>query len=97
MDAWWQEGNVAGGNGVLTLPCGAGKTIIGLSAMVTARTNTLIVCTSISWIRQWMREAVDKTSLTEDDVGEWSGQRKELRPVTMVTYNMLTWANPAVD
>jgi DNA excision repair protein ERCC-3 len=97
VDAWWQEGNVAGGNGVLTLPCGAGKTIIGLSAMVTARTNTLIVCTSISSIRQWMREAVDKTSLTEDDVGEWSGQRKELRPVTMVTYNMLTWANPAVD
>jgi len=97
LAAWWLDGEPAGGSGVLTLPCGAGKTVIGLGAIVTTRTRTLVVCTSISAVRQWIREIIEKTSLTEDEVGEWSGRRKQLRPITVVTYNVLTWADPSVD
>jgi DNA excision repair protein ERCC-3 len=96
LGAWWQDGSPAGGSGVLVLPCGAGKTVIGLAAMVTAGTRTLIVCTSISAARQWIRELADKTTLAPSQVGEWSGQRKELRDVTVATYQVLTWADPAV-
>lgn len=97
LAAWWLDGDPAGGSGVLTLPCGAGKTVIGLGALATASSRTLVVCTSISSARQWIREIVDKTTLTADRVGEWSGQRKQLRDVTVVTYQALTWADPAVD
>lgn len=97
LAAWWVDGDPAGGSGVLTLPCGAGKTIIGLAAIVSARARALVVCTSITAVRQWIRETLDKTTLTEDQLGEWSGQRKQLRPITFVTYNILTWADPSVD
>ncbi len=97
LNAWWNDGRVAGGNGVVTLPCGAGKTIVGLGAISSIRCNTLVVCTSTSAARQWIREIVDKTGLSEGQVGEWSAERKELRPVTVVTYQMLTWADPAID
>jgi DNA excision repair protein ERCC-3 len=94
--AWWQDGSPAGGSGVLTLPCGAGKTVIGLGALVTAGTRTLIVCTSISAARQWIAEILDKTTLDRSRVGEWSGQDKNLREVTVATYQVLTWSDPAV-
>jgi len=97
LGAWWLDGSSAGGNGVLTLPCGAGKTVIGLAAIVTARSRTLVVCTSVSAVRQWIREILDKTTLTEDEVGEWTGHRKQLRPITVVTYNVLTWADSSFD
>ncbi|MFQ5558815.1 MAG: helicase-associated domain-containing protein, partial [Acidimicrobiales bacterium] len=97
LAAWWLDGDPAGGSGVLALPCGAGKTVIGLAAIVATGSRAMVVCTSILAVRQWIREILDKTSLTEDDVGEWSGQRKQLRPVTFVTYHVLTWADPRVD
>ncbi len=97
LSSWWQNGDVFGGSGVVCLPCGAGKTVVGLAAAVTAAERTLVVCTSISSARQWIREALEKTTLTESDVGEWSGERKQLRDVTVATYQALTWADPAAD
>jgi len=96
LAAWWHEGGDVGGNGVLVLPCGAGKTVIGLAAMATAATHTLIVATSISSARQWRRELLDKTTLTDDQIGEFSGERKDIRPVTIATYQVLTWAKRGV-
>jgi DNA excision repair protein ERCC-3 len=96
LEAWWRSGEAIGGSGVIVLPCGAGKTVVGLAAMASTGAQTLVVCTSVSSIRQWIREALDKTNLQPDDVGEWSGQRKQLRPVTFVTYQSLTWADPRV-
>ncbi len=97
LASWWLDGHDGGGNGVVTLPCGAGKTLVGLAAIATTQMRTLVVCTSVSSVRQWMRECLLHTSLTEDDVGEWSSHRKQIRPITFVTYNMLTWADPAFD
>ncbi|MFN0089397.1 MAG: DNA repair helicase XPB [Acidimicrobiales bacterium] len=95
LHAWWRDGEASGGSGVVVLPCGAGKTVVGLAAIAASGAQALVVCTSVSSIRQWMREALDKTSLAPDDLGEWSGERKQLRPVTFVTYQSLTWADPA--
>jgi DNA excision repair protein ERCC-3 len=91
---WWADGSAAGGNGVLVLPCGAGKTVIGLAALVQSGVRTLILATSILAARQWITELCAKTSLTRDDVGEYSGERKEVRPVTVATYQVLTWRDP---
>lgn len=95
VETWWRGGDAAGGTGVIVLPCGAGKTVVGLAAMAAAGSHTLVVCTSVSSIRQWIRETLDKTTLGAEDLGEWSGQKKELRPVTFVTYQSLTWVDPA--
>lgn len=95
--AWWADGSAAGGNGVLVLPCGAGKTVIGLAAMAQAGAHTLIVATSILAARQWIAELADKTDLDADLVGEYSGERKEIRPVTVATYQVLTWRDPGAD
>jgi DNA excision repair protein ERCC-3 len=92
VNAWWAEGSVVGGNGVLVLPCGAGKTVIGLAAMAAAGHHTLIVATNIQSARQWMREILMKTSATADMVGEYSGDRKEIKPITVATYQVLTWS-----
>ncbi len=89
-DTFWAGGSVQGGSGVLVLPCGAGKTIIGMEAMARAQMQTLIVVTGITAARQWKRELLDKTTLTEDQVGEYSGENKEIRPVTIATYQILT-------
>ncbi len=97
LDAWWRDGEASGGNGVVALPCGAGKTVIGLAAIVAAGAEALVVCTSVSSIRQWIAETLDKTTLTAEQVGEWSGHRKELRPLTFVTYQSLTWADPSAS
>ncbi|MFV0257379.1 MAG: DNA repair helicase XPB [Acidimicrobiales bacterium] len=94
---WWRDGDHSGGSGVIVLPCGSGKTVVGLAAVAEARTHTLVVCTTVSSIRQWIREAVDKTGLTADDLGEWSGERKQIRPVTFVTYHSLVWADPSAS
>ncbi len=79
-----------GGNGVLVLPCGAGKTIIGLAAMLELKCETLILTSNTTSVRQWSRELQSRTSLTSDDIGEYSGQRKMVRPVTVATYQILT-------
>jgi DNA excision repair protein ERCC-3 len=92
--AWWADGSAAGGNGVLVLPCGAGKTVIGMAAMAQSGASTLIVATSILAARQWISELRDKTDLPADAIGEYSGDRKQIRPVTVATYQVLTWRDP---
>ncbi|NUT36102.1 MAG: DEAD/DEAH box helicase [Hamadaea sp.] len=80
----------AGGSGVVVLPCGAGKTLVGAAAMASAKATTLILVTNTVAARQWKRELLARTSLTEDEIGEYSGERKEIRPVTIATYQVLT-------
>ena len=80
----------AGGSGVVVLPCGAGKTLVGAAAMAQASATTLILVTSTVAGRQWKRELLARTSLTEPEIGEYSGERKEIRPVTIATYQVLT-------
>ena len=79
-----------GGSGVVVLPCGAGKTIVGAAAMVDAKRTTLILVTNTVAGRQWRDELLRRTSLTEDEIGEYSGERKEIRPVTIATYQVVT-------
>jgi DNA excision repair protein ERCC-3 len=80
----------AGGSGVVVLPCGAGKTLVGAAAMAQTSATTLILVTNTVAGRQWKRELVARTSLTEDEIGEYSGERKQIRPVTIATYQVLT-------
>ncbi|MBC9928633.1 MULTISPECIES: DNA repair helicase XPB [unclassified Leucobacter] len=79
-----------GGSGVVVLPCGAGKTIVGAATMASVQANTLILVTNAVSARQWRDELLKRTTLTEDDIGEYSGQRKEVKPVTIATYQILT-------
>lgn len=85
VDGFWH-----GGSGVVVLPCGAGKTIVGAAAMAVANATTLILVTSTVSARQWREELLRRTSLTEEEIGEYSGARKEVRPVTIATYQVLT-------
>ena len=84
------EGFWAGGSGVVVLPCGAGKTLVGAAAMAKAGATTLILVTNTVAGRQWRRELLARTSLTEEEIGEYSGERKEIRPVTIATYQVMT-------
>jgi DNA excision repair protein ERCC-3 len=84
-DTFW-----AGGSGVVVLPCGAGKTLVGAAAMAQAQATTLILVTNTVAGRQWKRELIARTSLTEEEIGEYSGERKEIRPVTIATYQVIT-------
>lgn len=79
-----------GGSGVVVLPCGAGKTLVGAGAMAAAGTTTLILVTNTVSARQWRDELLKRTSLTEDEIGEYSGSVKEVKPVTIATYQILT-------
>ena len=85
VDGFWH-----GGSGVVVLPCGAGKTLVGAGAMAQAKATTLILVTNTVSARQWRDELLKRTSLTEDEIGEYSGARKEIRPVTIATYQVLT-------
>jgi len=80
----------ASGSGVIVLPCGAGKTIVGMSCIEKLQTSTLILATNITAVRQWIAEILDKTTLHKDQIGEYSGSRKEILPVTVTTYQILT-------
>lgn len=84
-EAFWH-----GGSGVVVLPCGAGKTIVGAAAMAHAQATTLILVTNTVSARQWKDELVRRTSLTEDEIGEYSGTVKQIRPVTIATYQVVT-------
>ncbi|TYQ10731.1 UNVERIFIED_ORG: DNA excision repair protein ERCC-3 [Gordonia westfalica J30] len=84
-DSFW-----AGGSGVVVLPCGAGKTMVGAAAMAKAGATTLILVTNTVAGRQWKRELIARTTLTEEEIGEYSGERKEIRPVTIATYQVMT-------
>ncbi len=79
-----------GGSGVVVLPCGAGKTIVGAASMALAKATTLILVTNTVSARQWKTELLKRTTLTEDEIGEYSGSKKEVRPVTIATYQVLT-------
>jgi DNA excision repair protein ERCC-3 len=79
-----------GDHGVIVLPCGAGKTIVGITAMAEFQTETLILTTSITAARQWADELLDKSNLTAEQIGEYSGEKKEIRPVTISTYQILS-------
>jgi DNA excision repair protein ERCC-3 len=79
-----------GGSGVVVLPCGAGKTIVGAAAMARAKTNTLILVTNTVAARQWRAELLKRTTLTEEEIGEYSGSIKEVKPVTIASYQILT-------
>ncbi|WP_374009865.1 DNA repair helicase XPB [Leifsonia sp. LS-T14] len=79
-----------GGSGVVVLPCGAGKTLVGAGAMATAKTTTLILVTNTVSARQWRDELLKRTTLTAEEIGEYSGQVKEVKPVTIATYQILT-------
>ena len=89
-DIFFAGGDARGGSGVIVLPCGAGKTIVGLAAMALMQKSTLILSTSITAVKQWMREILDKTDLAENDVAEYSGETKTIAPVTVATYQILT-------
>nr|WP_269809959.1 DNA repair helicase XPB [Kineosporia rhizophila] len=84
------EGFWHGGSGVVVLPCGAGKTLVGAAAMAKSGTTTLILVTNTVSARQWRDELIARTTLTEDEIGEYSGTRKEIRPVTIATYQVMT-------
>ncbi|HKT56397.1 MAG TPA: DNA repair helicase XPB [Microbacterium sp.] len=79
-----------GGSGVVVLPCGAGKTLVGAAAMAATKTTTLILVTNTVSARQWRDELLARTSLTPEEIGEYSGQVKEVKPVTIATYQILT-------
>lgn len=79
------------GFGTIVLPCGAGKTIVGMSIMEKLETHTLILTTNIAAVHQWREELLDKTSLTADEIGEYSGEKKLIAPVTIATYQVLVW------
>jgi DNA excision repair protein ERCC-3 len=85
VDGFWH-----GGSGVVVLPCGAGKTLVGAAAMARAGATTLILVTNTVSGRQWKSELLKRTSLTEDEIGEYSGEKKEIKPVTIATYQIMT-------
>ena len=80
-----------GGSGVIVLPCGAGKTIVGMACMAEVQASTLVLTTNVTATRQWIAELLDKTTLQADQVGEYNGSSKDVRPVTVATYNIMTW------
>ncbi|GAA0382579.1 DNA repair helicase XPB [Bacillus horti] len=91
VEAFYQDGQTHGGQGVLVLPCGAGKTIIGIASVNKLQCATLILTTNHASVKQWKRELLEKTTLTEQDVGEYTGEMKEIKPVTIATYQVLTY------
>jgi DNA excision repair protein ERCC-3 len=90
-EAFYRAGSAKGGSGVVVLPCGAGKTVVGLAAMELIGQTTLVLTTSLTAVKQWWREILDKTTLYPDDIAEHTGERKNTGPVTLTTYQMLTW------
>lgn len=91
VDAFHAGGDVRGGSGVVVLPCGAGKTIVGIAAMAALRKHTLVLTTSTTAVEQWRREILDKTDLPESVVATYTGESKEIAPVTLATYQIVTY------
>lgn len=96
-EAFHAGGSDRGGCGVVVLPCGAGKTVVGIAAMHLLQTNTLVLTTNTVAVRQWCREILDKTDLRPEQVGEYTGEQKEIRPVTVATYQILTHRKGKLD
>ena len=91
VEAFHAGGDVRGGSGVIVLPCGAGKTIVGIAAMAALRKSTLVLTTSTTAVEQWRRELLDKTNLAEDQVATYTGDSKAIAPVTLATYQIVTY------
>jgi len=87
---FYASGSEKGGSGVIVLPCGSGKTIIGMAVMALVKAHTLILTPSVTAARQWIREILQKTTLTKEQVREYSGDIKEIGQVTVATYQILT-------
>ncbi len=90
-------GSERGGSGVIVLPCGSGKTIVGIGVLEKCSTRTLILATNITALRQWRDELLNKTTLTTEEIGEYSGERKDIKPVTIATYNILTYRKTKIS
>ena len=90
IEVFHAGGSKYGGSGVIVLPCGAGKTIVGIGVMQLVGAYTLILVTNTLSIRQWKNEILDKTDIPEEDIGEYSGEKKEIKPITIATYNIVT-------
>lgn len=91
VDAFWAGGTERGGSGAIVLPCGAGKTVVAIGAMDVVKEHTLILTTNVTALRQWRDEILDKTDIDPELVGEYSGATKEIKPVTITTYQILTY------
>lgn len=91
IDVFYAQGSVYGGSGTIVLPCGAGKTMVGMGIISNLKCHTLIITPNIIACRQWKDELLDKTTLTEGEIGEYSGEKKEIKPVTLTTYQILTY------
>ena len=91
VDAFHAGGDVRGGSGVIVLPCGAGKTIVGIAALALLKKNTLVLTTSTTSVEQWRREILDKTDLDESMVATYTGESKAIAPVTLATYQIVTF------
>lgn len=89
--AFHANGAPSGGSGVVVLPCGAGKTLVGIGAMAAVQRATLVLSPNTVAVRQWIAELLDKTTLTPDQIGEYTGERKDIRDVTVTTYQILTY------
>lgn len=97
IGAFYRGGALEGGSGVIVLPCGAGKTIVGIGVMNLLKTQTLILVTNTVALRQWREELLDKTTVDPDMIGEYSGERKDIRSITIATYNILTYRRRKSD
>jgi DNA excision repair protein ERCC-3 len=93
--AFYAAGAPSGGSGVVVLPCGAGKTIVGLATIADIQRATLILSTNTVAVRQWIQEFLDKTDIPPEMIGEYTGDRKEIRPITVSTYQILTYRRPS--
>jgi DNA excision repair protein ERCC-3 len=85
------DGRPGSGYGVVALPCGSGKTMVGMVVMSLLKTNTLILTTNVAAVHQWINELLDKTDLTPEQLAEYTGDSKAVAPVTVATYQILTW------
>ncbi|NOZ12211.1 MAG: DEAD/DEAH box helicase [Acidobacteria bacterium] len=97
VDIFYANGSAEGGSGVVVMPCGAGKTIVGIGIMARVRANTLVLTTNTTALKQWKRELVERTGLAEEQVGEYSGETKNVQPVTVATYQILTYRKSRDD
>ncbi|MBI2941479.1 MAG: helicase-associated domain-containing protein, partial [Chloroflexi bacterium] len=91
VDVFWARGESRGGSGVIVLPCGAGKTVVGMAVMAKAQCHTLVLCHGTTAVHQWIGELIDKTHTSPDLIGEYTGDLKEIRPITVTTYQIVTY------
>ncbi len=90
-ESFYRAGTNLGGHGTIVLPCGSGKTIIGIDILTKVKSYTLILATSVASVHQWIREILDKTDITPDMIGEYTGDKKEIKPITVTTYQIIIY------